>query len=256
MTEPEAGSDVSSIATTARRDGDCYVLNGSKMFITNGTICDFVVVAARTGEGPDRHKGLSLMVVERGTPGFETVRKLDKLGWRASDTGQLRFTNCRVPAANLIGEEGRGFYDLMNNLDVERTVFAADCVGLAQAAYDAAARRARERKQFGKPIAEFQDIRTLLVDMHVRIDAARLLTYRAAWMIDQGCRATVEASVAKYFASEAARDVTRDAVQVFGGSGFLMDSPVQRYYRDAPVLTIGAGTSQIQRQIIAAQLGL
>lgn len=256
MTEPEAGSDVAAIQTTARRDGDAYVLNGSKMFITNGTICDFVIVAARTADTENPHHGLSLILVERGTAGFETVRKLDKLGWRASDTGELRFTNCRVPAANLIGAEGRGFYDLMNNLDIERTVVAADCVGLAQAAIEAAAQRARQRKQFGRPIAEFQDIRTLLVDMHVRIEAARLLTYRAAWLIDQGCRATLEVSDAKYYASETARAVTRDAVQVFGASGFMMDSAVQRYYRDAPVLTIGAGTSQIQRQIIAGQLGL
>jgi acyl-CoA dehydrogenase len=226
------------------------------MFITNGTICDFVIVAARTAETRDPHKGLSLILVERGTPGFETVRKLDKLGWRASDTGELRFTDCRVPAANLIGVEGQGFYDLMKNLDIERTVFAADCVGLAQAAFEAAAQRARERKQFGQPIVEFQDIRTLLVDMHVRIEAARLMTYRAAWLIDQGRRATLEVSDAKYYASETARAVTRDAMQVFGGAGFLMDSAVQRYYRDAPVLTVGAGTSQIQRQIIAGQLGL
>lgn len=256
MTEPDAGSDVASIQTTARRDGDCYVLNGSKMFITNGTICDFVVVVARTAKADDPHRGLSLILVERGTPGFETVRKLDKLGWRASDTGELRFTHCRVPAANLIGVEGRGFYDLMKNLDIERTVFAADCVGLSQAAFEAAAQRARERKQFGHAIAEFQDIRTMLVDMHVRIEAARLLTYRAAWMIDQGSRATLEVSDAKYYASETARTVTRDALQVFGGAGFMMDCAVQRYYRDAPVLTIGAGTSQIQRQIIAGQLGL
>jgi acyl-CoA dehydrogenase len=256
MTEPEAGSDVAGIQTSARRDGDEYVINGSKMFITNGTICDFVIIAARTAETEDPHRGLSLILVERGTPGFETVRKLDKLGWRASDTGELRFTNCRVPVANLIGVENRGFYDLMQNLDIERTVFAADCVGLAQAAYEAAAQRARVRMQFGRRIAEFQDIRTLIVDMHVRIEAARLLTYRAAWMIDQGCRATLEVSEAKYFASETAREVTRDAVQVFGGAGFMMDADVQRYYRDAPVLTIGAGTSEIQRQIIAGQLRL
>ena len=256
MTEPDAGSDLAGITTTAVRDGDHYRINGEKLFTTNGTISDFVLVDVRTGTTEDRHRGQSLLLVDRSTPGLTVKRKLKKLGWRASDTAALSFEDCRVPEANLVGELNRGFYHLMHNLDAERLVVAADAVGLADSAFQAAANYAKNRIQFGRPIAEFQVIRHMLVDMHVSIEAARLLTYNCAAKIDRGQPATLEASCAKYRASEVVRQVTADAVQVFGGQGFLMDNSVQRYFRDAPVYTIGGGTSQIQKEIIAKQLGL
>ena len=255
MTEPEVGSDVSGVKTTAVRDGDFYVLDGEKTFVTNGNVCSFVVVAARTGTVEDGHRGLSLIVVDRDTPGLEG-EKLLKLGWVGSDTALLKFSDCRVPVENLVGEEGKGFYHLMGNLDLERVVVAALCLGLAQAAFDLAVDYAKQRKQFGRPIATFQDIRFMLVDMHTGIESARLLTYQAAWVLDQGRPATREASLAKYHASEVSQKAARDSLQIHGGHGFMMYNKIQRLYRDAAVLTIGGGTSQIQKLIIAKQLGL
>jgi acyl-CoA dehydrogenase len=256
MTEPGAGPDLSGVRTQAVKDGGSYRITGEKIFITNGTVSDFVLVAARTGTIEDRHKGLSLFLVDRGTPGFAVKCKLKKLGWHASDTAALTFEDCRVPATNLVGELNRGFYHLMHNLDVERLVVAADSVGLADSAYSAAAAYAKQRVQFGQPVAQFQAIRHMLVDMHVSIEAARLMVYNSAFVVDRGGKAAREASAAKYYATEVARKVTADAVQVLGGQGFLMDHSVQRFYRDAPVYTIGGGTSQIQKEIIAKQLGL
>lgn len=256
MTEPEAGSDLSGVQTAAVKDGDHYRMTGEKIFITNGTASDFVIVTVRTGSTEDRHRGLSLLIVDRETPGMSVRRKLNKLGWRASDTAALTFEDCRVPATNLVGELNRGFYHLMHNLEVERLVVAADAVGLAESAFQAAVTHAKNRRQFDRSIAEFQAIRHMLVDMHVRIEAARLMVYGAAQVIDRGESAAREVSCAKYYASEVARKVTADAVQVLGGQGFLMDNSVQRFFRDAPVYTIGGGTSQIQKEIIAKQLGL
>ena len=254
MTEPDAGSDVASIRTSARRDGDGYVINGTKMFITNGTIADFVVVAARTGE--PGHRGISLFIVDAGTPGFRATRRLEKLGWRASDTAELVFDDCTVPAESLIGEEGRGFYYLMENLNLERIVMAADCLGLARAAIDQAKSYALERRQFGRAIASFQEIRFMIVDMEARLRAAELLTYDAAWKLQMGGDCTMEASMARYVAGEMVNRVTGDAIQIHGGYGFMMESDVQRFYRDARVMTIGGGTSQIQKEVIARKLGL
>ncbi len=254
MTEPDAGSDVASIGTTARPDGDGYVLNGTKVFITNGCIADFVVVAARTG-GPG-HRGISLFIVDAGSPGFKVARHLDKLGWRASDTAELLFEDCRVPAGSLIGEAGRGFYYLMENLNLERIVMAADCVGLARAALEQAKSYALARRQFGQPIASFQDIRFMIVDMEARWRAAQLLTYEAAWKLQREESCTLESSMARYVAGEMVNRVTGDAIQIHGGYGFMMDSDVQRFYRDARVMTIGGGTSQIQKEVIARRLGL
>ena len=256
MTEPDAGSDVSRIRTVAVQDGNDYLISGEKLFITNGTRSEFVVVAARTGPIDDRHRNLSLFIVDRGTPGFTVSRKLRKLGWHASDTAALTFENCRVPATNLVGEVNRGFYQLMHNLDVERVLVAADAVGLADSAYHAAAEYAKQRQQFGQPISQHQVIRHMLVDMYVSIEAARLMLYNSAFAIDHGQAKAREASAAKYYATEVVRKVTADAVQVMGGQGFLMDNSVQRFFRDAPVYTIGGGTSQIQKEIIAKELGL
>ncbi len=254
MTEPDAGSDVASIRTSARRDGDSYVINGSKMFITNGTIADFVVVAARTGE--PGYRGISLFIVDAGTPGFKVARRLDKLGWRASDTAELIFADCTVPADSLIGEEGRGFHYLMENLNLERIAMAADCLGLARAAIDQAKSYALGRRQFGQAIATFQDIRFMIVDMETRLRAAELLTYDAAWRLQMGEDCAMEASMARYVAGEMVNRVTGDAIQIHGGYGFMMESDVQRFYRDARVMTIGGGTSQIQKEVIARRLGL
>jgi acyl-CoA dehydrogenase len=256
MTEPGAGSDVGGITTTAVRDGDDYLITGEKLFITNGTIADFVLVAVRTGTLEERHRGLSLFLVDRGTPGFSVKCKLKKLGWRASDTAALTFKDCRVPANNLVGELNKGFYHLMHNLDVERMVVTADALGLATSAYEAAVDYAKKRVQFGQPISKFQVIRHQLVDMHVSIEVARLVVYNSAFAIDAGQSTATAASSAKYYVTEVLRKVTADAVQVMGGQGFLMDNAVQRFFRDAPVYTIGAGTSQIQKEIIAKNLGL
>ncbi len=200
MTEPDAGSDVASIRTTARAYGDSYVLNGTKMFITNGSIADFIVVAARTG--PAGHRGISLFIVDTDRPGFKVARRLDKLGWRASDTAELVFEDCIVPLNSLIGEAGRGFYYLMENLNLERIVMAADCLGLARAAIDQAKQYALDRRQFGRPIAAFQDIRFMVVDMESSLRVAELLTYDAAWKLQSGEDCTLEASMARYVAGE------------------------------------------------------
>src|SRR3984893_7740011 len=253
LTEPESGSDAGSMRTKAVKQGQCWVLDGSKTFITNAQYADVVVTMAITDRAASQH-GVSAFLVEKNVPGFRVGKKENKLGMRASATGELVFTNCRLPESQLLGKPGEGFVDSLRILDGGRISIAALSVGTAQGAYDAALRYSMQRKQFGRPISEFQSIQNKLADMATEIDAARLLTYRAGWMKDQGQRVTKESAMAKLFASEVAVRVTNEAVQVHGGYGFLKDYPVEKFYRDVKLCTIGEGTSEIQRLIIARQL--
>jgi alkylation response protein AidB-like acyl-CoA dehydrogenase len=253
LTEPSSGSDAAAMRATATRDGDSWVLNGSKMFITHGASGDTMVVMAVTDKSKGT-KGISAFIVERGTPGLVAGKKEDKLGMRASETTEVILQNCRVPAAQLIGEEGQGFIQTLQVLDAGRIGIAALSVGLAQGAYEAARNYAFERKQFGRQIGTFQSIRWKLVDNAARIEAARLLTYRAAWLKDQGRRMTLESSMAKLFSSEIAVRASEDAVQIHGGYGFVKDYPAEKFFRDVKLTTIGEGTSEVQRLVIARQL--
>jgi alkylation response protein AidB-like acyl-CoA dehydrogenase len=253
LTEPGSGSDAGGLRTTAVRDGATLVLNGSKNFITNGGVADVAVVMAVTDRSKGK-KGISAIVVERGTQGFRPGKKEDKLGVRSSDTSELVFEDCRVPAANLLGREGLGFVDTLKILDRGRIGIAAFSLGIAQAALEASLRYALERKQFGHAIADFQAIQFKVAEMATRVDAARLLTWRAAGLADQGKNHTAEASMAKLFASETAVEVALEAIQVHGGYGYIKDYPVERYLRDAKLGTIGEGTSEVQRLVIARQL--
>ena len=253
LTEPGSGSDAAAMRTTATRDGDCWVLNGSKAFITHGQSGDTMVVMAVTDKARG-NKGISAFIVERGTPGFIAGKKEDKLGMRASETSEVIFQNCRVPASQLIGEEGQGFIQTLQVLDAGRIGIAALSVGLAQGAYEAARGYAFQRKQFGRHIGTFQSIRWKLVDNAVRVEAARLLTYRAAWLKDQGRRMTLESSMAKLYASEIAVRASEDSVQIHGGYGFVKDYPAEKFFRDVKLTTIGEGTSEVQRLVIARQL--
>jgi len=253
LTEPGSGSDAGGMRTTAVRDGGHWVLNGSKNFITNGGIADTAVVMAVTDRAAGK-KGISAFVVERGTEGFRAGKKEDKLGVRSSDTSELAFEDCRVPAANLIGREGMGFVDTLKILDKGRVGIAAFSVGIAAASLEASMRYALERKQFGHPIADFQAIQFKVAEMATKTDAARLLTWRAAAMGDAGQSHTAESAMAKLFASEAAVEIALEAIQVHGGYGYLKDYPVERYLRDAKIGTIGEGTSEVQRLVIARQL--
>ncbi|MCB2224330.1 MAG: acyl-CoA dehydrogenase family protein [Actinobacteria bacterium] len=253
LTEPDAGSDAGGTRTRAVLDGDEWVLNGTKAFITNsGTeITSLVTVTARTG--PDE---ISTIVVPAGTPGLVIEPAYRKMGWRASDTHEVRLEDCRVPAANLLGERGKGFRQFLEILDEGRIAIAALAVGLTQGCLDECTAYANDRRAFGAPIGSYQGIAFKCADIAVAADAARLLTYRAAWLRDRGERATREAAEAKLFASEAAVTAAREATQVFGGYGFVDETPVSRFYRDAKVLEIGEGTSEIQRIVIARTLGL
>jgi alkylation response protein AidB-like acyl-CoA dehydrogenase len=253
LTEPGSGSDAAAMRTTAIRDGDDWILNGSKAFITHGASGDTMVVMAVTDKSKG-NKGISAFIVERGTAGFGAGKKEDKLGMRASETNEVLFQNCRVPASQLIGEEGQGFIQTLKVLDAGRIGIAALAVGLAQGAYDVARKYAFERKQFGRPIGTFQSIRWKLVDNAARVEAARLLTYRAAWLKDQGRRMTLESSMAKLYASEIAVRASEDAVQIHGGYGFVKDYPAEKFFRDVKLTTIGEGTSEVQRLVIARQL--
>jgi alkylation response protein AidB-like acyl-CoA dehydrogenase len=253
LTEPEAGSDAAGTRTVAQPQGDAWILNGSKTFTTNAHQADVCVAMAVT-ERAQGHHGISAFIVPKGTPGFRPGRKENKLGMRASDTGEVLFTDCRLPAANLLGKRGEGFVDALKILDGGRISIAALAVGMAQGAYDASLRYAKQRRQFGRSIAEFQAIQHKLTDMATEIDAARLLTYRAAWLADNGRRHTKEASMAKLFSSEVAVRVAGEAVQIHGGYGFTKDYPVEKFYRDVKLCTIGEGTSEIQRLVIARQL--
>jgi len=253
LTEPGSGSDASNARTTAVRTGDRYVLNGTKSFITNGHYADVFVVIAVTDKGKGTH-GLSAFVVEKGTPGFRAGKKENKLGLRASDTSELIFEDCEIPAENLLGAEGEGFIDSMRVLDGGRISIAALSLGIARAALDAALKYVKERRQFGKAIAEFQGIQWKLADMATELDAARLLTQRAAVLKDAGRTVTRESSMAKLFASEVAVRICNEAVQLFGGYGFIKDYPVEKFYRDVKLCTIGEGTSEIQRMVIAREI--
>ncbi|HET9879676.1 MAG TPA: acyl-CoA dehydrogenase [Candidatus Limnocylindria bacterium] len=253
LTEPGAGSDSRGTRTRAHRDGDAWVLNGGKRFITNAGVAGTYVVTAVTDREEQTGK-ISAFIVEADTPGFSIGRMEEKMGLHASNTGELIFTDCRIPAENLLGEEGEGDKLFLRTLDGGRIGIAAMALGLAQAAYEAASAYAKERRQFGKAIAEFQGVAFMIADMAVGIEAARLLTYRAAWLKDQGRSYTTEAAMAKLYASEVARDVTNDAVQVHGGYGYVTEYHVERYLRDAKLTEIGEGTSQIQRMVIARNL--
>jgi len=250
LTEPNAGSDAGAVRTTAVKKGDKYILNGTKSFITNAPNADACVIYA-TLDREKKHKGMVAFIVERDFPGYKIGTKEDKLGIRASSTSEIVLEDCEVPAANLLGEEGKGFYIAMGGLDGGRIGIATQAVGIARAAFEAAAKYSTERESFGKPISEFQGIQWKIADMAMKIDASRLLVHRAAWLKDQKMPHTKEAAMAKLFASEAANWVAKEAVQVFGGYGYSKEYPVERYFRDAKITEIYEGTSEIQRIVIA-----
>jgi hypothetical protein len=253
LTEPGSGSDASNARTTAVKKGDHYVLNGSKTFITNGHYADAIVVIVVTDKSQGTH-GLSALIVEKGMKGFRPGKKENKLGLRASDTAELIFEDCEVPEENLLGREGEGFIDAMRVLDGGRISIAALSLGIGRGALDAALKYVKERRQFGKAIAEFQGIQWKLADMATELDAARLLTQRAAVLKDAGRRVTRESSMAKLFSSEVAVHICNEAVQLLGGYGFIKDYPVEKFYRDVKLCTIGEGTSEIQRMVIAREI--
>ena len=256
LTEPSGGTDVANLKTTAELDGEEYVINGTKMFITNGRYGDAFCLLARTDKTADPpHRGISAFVVEQGGPGFTVGRDLDKLGYRGLDTCELIFEDYRIPAENLIGgEENHGFGQVMSGLETGRINVAARAVGVAQAAFEAAIRYSQQRESFGKAISEHQAIQLKLADMATKIQAARLLTYDAAHKKDSGERVDLESGMAKLFASEICGEVTMDAMRIHGGYGYIKESPVERYYRDAPLMIIGEGTNEILRLVIARQL--
>ena len=253
LTEANTGSDAMRMKVTAKKEGNEWVLNGAKNWITHGISGDVAVVLARTGELLDSH-GISAFIVERGTPGFQAGKKENKLGMRASETAEMIFDNCRIPEENLIGEEGEGFVQAMKVLDGGRISIAALSLGVAYGAYDASKKYAREREQFGKPIAHFQAIAFKLADMLTEIESAELLTFQAAFRKNTGKKVTKEGAMAKYYASEVAVKVCNEAVQIFGGYGFTKDFPVEKFYRDVKLCTIGEGTSEIQKLVISREL--
>jgi len=253
LTEPSSGSDAGSARMTAIRRGKNWVLNGTKTFCTNGHYADVLVVIAVSDRAAHTH-GLSAFIVEKGTPGFRPGKKEDKLGLRASDTAELIFEDCLLPPENLLGTEGQGFVDAMRVLDGGRISIAALSLGMAVGAYEAALEYSKQRRQFGRAISDFQAIQWKLADMATEIEAARLLTFRAAAMKDAGLKTTMESSMAKLFASEIAVKCANEGVQIHGGYGFIKDYPAEKYYRDVKLCTIGEGTSEIQRLVIARQL--
>ena len=253
LTENSAGSDAGGTKTTAVRDGAHWVLNGSKTFITNGRVADTAVVMAVTDRAKG-NKGISAFILERGMKGFRSGKKEDKLGVRSSDTSELVFEDCRVPAENLLGKEGAGFVDTLKILDRGRIGIAAFSIGIAQAALEASMTYSQGRRQFGHPIADFQAIQFKIADMATKVSAARLLAWHAASLRDAGQEHKVESSMAKLFASEAAVEIALDAVQIHGGYGYLKEYPVERYLRDSKLGTIGEGTSEVQRLVIAREL--
>ena len=250
ITEPSGGSDIARIQTSARREGDTYVINGTKTFITNGVNADLVVALVKT-KPEGGHDGLSLVLVERGTPGFSVGRQLRKLGWRASDTAELVFADCRVPVANRLGEEHLGFYLSVENFQWERLWIAISAAAAAQQSFDIALEYARSRKQFGKPLTGHQAIRHKLADMLLAVEQARQLTYHALWLYSQRLPCTKEISMAKIAATETDVRVADEALQIHGGYGYMMEYPIQRAWRDARLGPIGAGTNEIMREIIA-----
>lgn len=258
LTEPGSGSDAGALATTARLDGDEWVINGTKAFITNsGTdITGLVTVAAVTGTLPDGRKEISSIIVPSGTPGFTVSKKYSKVGWCASDTRELSFQDCRVPAANLLGERGRGFAQFLRTLDEGRVAIAALSVGLAQGCVDESVKYAHERETFGAKIGTYQAIQFKIAEMEARVHTARLAYYEAASRMLRGEPFKKQAAIAKLVSSEAAMDNARDATQIFGGYGFMNEYPVGRFYRDAKILEIGEGTSEVQKMLISRELGL
>lgn len=253
LTEPEAGSDAAAVKTTAHLDGNEWVINGTKTFITNATVANTAVCVANTDKAKG-HKGISSFIVEYGTPGFTIGKKEDKLGIRASDTGELIFDNCRIPKENLLGELNRGFYDVLKILDGGRISIAAMALGLGQGALDLSIKYSKEREQFGKPINRFQAIQWFLADMATEIEVARLLTYKAAYLKDQGLTVNRESAMAKLYAAEAGMKACTNGIQVHGGYGYMREYDIQRHYRDIKLCEIGEGTSEIQRMIIARNL--
>jgi alkylation response protein AidB-like acyl-CoA dehydrogenase len=253
LTEPNTGSDAANMRTIAVKDGDYYVLNGSKNFITHGKSSDVAVVIARTGKAGDSH-GMTAFVIEKSTPGFSAGRKEDKLGMRASETTELIFQDCRVHQSQVLGQEGEGFIQSLKILDGGRISIAALSLGIAKGAYEAALQYSKERSQFNQPISSFQGIAFKLADMATEIEAAGLLTYRAAELKDKGLSVTKESAMAKYYASETSVRVANEAVQIFGGYGFTKDFPVEKYYRDCKLCTIGEGTSEIQKLVISRSI--
>jgi alkylation response protein AidB-like acyl-CoA dehydrogenase len=254
LTEPSSGSDAGGMRTTAVKRGDQWILNGNKIFITNGSHADCALILAVTDKAKGTHGGISAFLVEKGTPGFHPGKKENKLGLRASDTSELILEDCAIPAENLVGVEGEGFKDAMRVLDGGRISIAALSLGIARGALDAAVKYAIERKQFGKSISEFQAIQFKLATMATELDAAWLLTMRAAKMKDAGQKVTSESSMAKLYASEVACRICDEGVQIHGGYGFIKDYPAEKFYRDVKLCTIGEGTSEIQRIVIAREL--
>ena len=250
LTEPNTGSDAGNMSTVAEKEGAYYVLNGAKNFITHGKSGQVAVVVARTGEKGDSH-AMTAFIVEKGAPGFSAGRKENKLGMRASETTELIFENCKVPEENVLGEVGDGFIQAMKVLDGGRISIAALSVGIAEGAYEAALQYSKERQQFGKSISKFQAIGFKLADMATEIDAAKLLTYRAADMKNKGLKVNRQSAMCKLYASEVAVRVTNEALQVHGGYGFIKEYPAERFYRDVKLCTIGEGTSEIQRLVIS-----
>jgi alkylation response protein AidB-like acyl-CoA dehydrogenase len=253
LTEPTSGSDAGGMLTTATRDGNDYILNGSKNFITHGSVGQVTVVMANADKSKGK-KCISAFIVDNDTPGFIVSKKENKLGMRCCDTAALAFHDCRVPAANRLGEEGSGLSQALTVLDGGRISIASLSLGIAQGALDASVKYAKERKQFGKPIGEFQGIQWKLADMATQIEAARLLTYRAGFLKNQGQEVTLQSAMAKYFASEVAVMATNEGVQIHGGYGFIKDFPVEKFYRDVKLVTIGEGTTEIQKIVIARNL--
>ena len=253
LTEPQAGSDAGATRTRAVRDGDEWVINGQKNFITNGSIADFAVITAKTN--PEKGtRGISAFIVEKGTPGFQPGRDEEKMGLRGSVTSELFFEDCRIPAENLLGQENEGFKQFLVTLDAGRIAIAAMAVGLAQGAFERAVAYAKERVQFGRPIAKFQAIQWMIADMATEIEAARLMVYRAAWLKERGKRFTKEAAMAKLFATEVSERACRKAIQIHGGYGYVREYEVERMYRDQRLCAIGEGTNEIQRLVIARQV--
>jgi alkylation response protein AidB-like acyl-CoA dehydrogenase len=253
LTEPEAGSDAGGTQTTARLDGDQWILNGEKTFTTHGTYGDICVAMAVTDKSAGHH-GISAFILEKGMPGFFSGKKENKLGLRASDTSTIIFQDCHVPKENLLGQPGQGFIDALKVLDGGRISIAALAVGMAQGAYESALNYSKQRRQFGKAISEFQAIQFKLADMATEIDSARLLMHRAAWMKDQGMQTTVQSSMAKLYSGEVAVRVANECVQIHGGYGFIKEYPAEKFYRDVKLCTIGEGTSEIQRLVIAREI--
>ena len=253
LTEHNTGSDAGGMSTTAVKDGKFWILNGAKNFITHAISGDIVVVIARTGKKGDSH-GMTAFVVESGTPGLSSGKKEDKLGMRASETAELIFDNCKVPQENILGNVGEGFIQSMKVLDGGRISIAALSLGISKGAYQTALKYSKERQQFGRPISNFQAISFKLSDMKTEIEAAELLTYKAAYKKNSGQKMTLNGAMAKYFSSEIAVKISNDAVQILGGYGYTKDFPVERFYRDSKLCTIGEGTSEIQKLVIAKQI--